>query len=93
MQTHQLEDLTLLLIRDAAEPEMWLDRWAVSYPMVRVAEAARTQHIEQWQAALQQRPGRASTADAGGGGTRRGRVGLARVALSGDVDTQRRIQT
>lgn len=53
MQTHQLEDLTLLLIRDAAEPEMWLDRWAVSYPMVRVAEAARTQHIEQWQAALQ----------------------------------------
>ena len=53
MQTHQLEDLTLLLIRDAAEPEMWLDRWAVSYPMVRVAEAARTQRIEQWQAALQ----------------------------------------
>ena len=46
MQTHQLEDLTLLLIRDADEPEMWLDRWAVSYPMVRVAEAARTQHIE-----------------------------------------------
>ena len=42
MQTHQLEDLTLLLIRDADEPEMWLDRWAVSYPMVRVAEAART---------------------------------------------------
>ena len=53
MQTHQLEDLTLLLIRDAAEPEMWLDRWEVSYPMVRVAEAARTQRIEQWQAALQ----------------------------------------
>ncbi len=62
MQTHQLEDLTLLLIRDADEPEMWLDRWAVSYPMVRVAEAARTQRIERSAGRASDRPGRASTA-------------------------------
>lgn len=54
MQSQQLEDLTLLLVRDADEPEMWLDRWAVSYPTVRVAEVSRGQSIAQWQAALAQ---------------------------------------
>lgn len=53
MQTHQLEDLTLLLVRDADEPEMWLDRWAVSYPTVRVAEVSRRKSIADWQSALQ----------------------------------------
>ncbi|UOO82342.1 alpha/beta hydrolase [Uruburuella testudinis] len=53
MQTHQLEDLTLLLVRDADEPEMWLDRWALSYPTVRVVEMARAQTIAQWQQTLQ----------------------------------------
>ena len=32
MQSQELEDLTLLLVRDADEAEMWIDRWAVSYP-------------------------------------------------------------
>ena len=31
MQSQELEDLTLLLVRDADEAEMWIDRWAVSY--------------------------------------------------------------
>ena len=33
MRTFELEDLTLFLIRDADEAEMWIDRWAVSYPV------------------------------------------------------------
>ncbi|STZ76910.1 alpha/beta hydrolase [Bergeriella denitrificans] len=53
MQTHELEDLTLLLIRDADEAEMWIDRWAVSYPTVCTAEAAAQQSIADWQRTIQ----------------------------------------
>lgn len=39
MQSNDLEDLTLLLIRDANAPEMWIDRWAYSYPTVATISA------------------------------------------------------
>lgn len=53
MQTFELEDLTLFLIRDADEAEMWIDRWAVSYPVVQTAAASANQSIAQWQANIQ----------------------------------------
>ena len=53
MRTFELEDLTLFLIRDADEAEMWIDRWAVSYPVVQTAAASAGQSIAQWQANLQ----------------------------------------
>ncbi len=34
MQSFELEEMALFLIRDADEAEMWIDRWAVSYPIV-----------------------------------------------------------
>ncbi|MGF6147085.1 Predicted esterase of the alpha/beta hydrolase fold [Kingella potus] len=54
MHSHELEDLTLLLVRDTDEAEMWIDRWAVSYPTVRTAAAARIQSISAWQNTVQQ---------------------------------------
>ena len=53
MRTFELEDLTLFLIRDADEAEMWIDRWAVSYPVVQTAAASANQSIAQWQANIQ----------------------------------------
>lgn len=53
LSAYDLEDLTLLLIRDADEAEMWLDRWAVSYPIVLQAEVSRRQGIAEWQQAVQ----------------------------------------
>lgn len=53
MHSHDLEDLTLLLIRDADEAEMWIDRWAVSYPTVRMTAVSRGQSIAGWQHAVQ----------------------------------------
>ena len=47
MQSQELEDLTLLLVRDADEAEMWIDRWAVGYPTVRTAAASRNQSIDE----------------------------------------------
>lgn len=52
MLSHELEDMTLLLVRDAAEPPMWIDRWAVSYPIVQTAEVARNGGIAHWQQQL-----------------------------------------
>lgn len=40
MQGFELEDLTLWLIRDAGEDQMWIDRWAISYPVVQMSEAS-----------------------------------------------------
>ncbi len=54
MKSSELEDLTLLIVRDADEPPMWLDRWAVSYPMVQTAEASRRQDIGTWQQSVQE---------------------------------------
>ncbi|EGV34925.1 alpha/beta hydrolase [Neisseria weaveri] len=53
MKPGDLEDLTLFLIRDADEPAMWIDRWAVSYPTVRMVEISRRQSIRQWQDIVQ----------------------------------------
>jgi len=53
MQSQELEDLTLLLVRDADEAEMWIDRWAVSYPTIRTAAASRSQSIDEWQRRIQ----------------------------------------
>lgn len=52
MQGFELEDLTLWLIRDAGEDQMWIDRWAVSYPVVQMSEASAGQSIGEWQAGL-----------------------------------------
>lgn len=53
MHSHELEDLTLILIRDAGEEEMWIDRWALSYPVVRTAEVSAAQDIPAWQRQIQ----------------------------------------
>lgn len=53
MESFELEDLTLWLIRDADEAEMWIDRWAVSYPVVQMSEASANGSTEAWQSALQ----------------------------------------
>lgn len=44
MESFELEDLTLWLIRDADEAEMWIDRWAVSYPLCRCRSVRKRQH-------------------------------------------------
>ena len=49
MQSFELEEMALFLIRDADEAEMWIDRWAVSYPIVHTAEADSRQTISEWQ--------------------------------------------
>ena len=43
MKPADLEDLTLFLLRDADEAEMWIDRWLVSYPIVAYAECRISQ--------------------------------------------------
>lgn len=53
MESFELEDLTLWLIRDAGEDQMWIDRWAVSYPVVQMSEASAGQSIGEWRAGLQ----------------------------------------
>ena len=53
MQSFELEEMALFLIRDADEAEMWIDRWAVSYPIVQTAEADNRQTISEWQHAIQ----------------------------------------
>lgn len=52
MKAGDLEDLTLFLIRDAAEGPMWIDRWAVSYPVVALAECAASQTVAEQRAVL-----------------------------------------
>ena len=52
MRSNELEDLNLLLIRDAAEAPMWLDRWALSYPTVHTLSVNAHDNIETWQAAV-----------------------------------------
>ena len=46
------QDLTLLLVRDAAEPEMWIDIWARSYPLVQQVACAANEGIAQWQSKI-----------------------------------------
>lgn len=43
------QDLTLFLIRDADEPEMWIDRWALGYPVVQTLSCRRSDGIACWQ--------------------------------------------
>lgn len=49
MNARQREDLCLWLLRDAAAPSMWLDRWAVSYPLVAQQSVAVAGGIDLWQ--------------------------------------------
>ncbi|MBH5329886.1 alpha/beta hydrolase [Eikenella sp. S3360] len=42
-------DLTLFLIRDSAEPEMWIDTWARSYPLVQTLACSAGESISGWQ--------------------------------------------
>lgn len=53
LSAHDLEDLTLLLIHDTETPPQWMQRWAVSYPIVLEAEVSVRQSIAQWQHAIQ----------------------------------------
>ena len=53
MQSFELEEMALFLIRDADEAEMWIDRWAISYPIVHTAEADSRQTISEWQHTIQ----------------------------------------
>ena len=46
------QDLTLLLVRDAAEPEMWIDIWARSYPLVQQVSCVADEGIAQWQSKI-----------------------------------------
>ncbi len=46
-------DLTLLLIRDRAEPAMWIDTWARSYPLVQTVSCAENESISTWQNRIQ----------------------------------------
>ncbi|WP_274571878.1 serine hydrolase [Neisseria leonii] len=39
MNSREREDLTLLLIRDAAEAPMWIDNWAAAFPAAVLLEA------------------------------------------------------
>lgn len=52
MQSFELEEMALFLIRGADEPEMWIDRWAVSYPVVQTL-AVSAGSVAQWQADVQ----------------------------------------
>ena len=45
MKPADLEDLTLFLLRDADEAEMWIDRWLVSYPIVAYAKCSASQSL------------------------------------------------
>ncbi|MDO4640523.1 MAG: alpha/beta hydrolase [Neisseria sp.] len=54
MKPGDLEDLTLLLIRDADEADMWIDRWALSYPITERAECAATQPLAEQQSHVAQ---------------------------------------
>ncbi len=46
------DNLTLFLIRDADEPEMWIDRWARSYPVVQTLSCQAGEGIAVWQQCL-----------------------------------------
>lgn len=49
-----LENISLVLLRDSDAPEMWIDRWAYSYPSVHQTHLSSTQTIIQWQNQIQQ---------------------------------------
>lgn len=47
------EDFTLLLVRDAAEPPMWTEHWARSYPLVQSVACAAGETAAEWRDAVQ----------------------------------------
>lgn len=53
-----LENLTLLIIRDAAEPPIWTEQWATGYPTVQTAECNAAEGITGWQHRVQAAFGR-----------------------------------
>lgn len=53
MNAVDLENLTLLIIRDAAEPSMWTEQWAAGYPTVQTASCHAADSIVDWQHTVQ----------------------------------------
>ncbi len=53
LSAYDLEDLTLLLVHDTEVPPLWMERWAVSYPIMLQAEVSRSQSVREWQQAVQ----------------------------------------
>lgn len=45
-------DLTLILLRDENENNMWIDYWAKSYPTIELIEISPNQSIAQWQKSI-----------------------------------------
>lgn len=92
MHSHELEDLTLLLIRDADEAEMWIDRWAVSYPTVRTAAVSRTETIARWQQTVQAAVNGTASRNIAVVAHGAGVSGTLAWLYTADADTQRRIR-
>ena len=46
------QDLTLFLVRDEAESDMWIDTWGRSYPLVQTVTCSAGEGIESWQAKI-----------------------------------------
>ena len=53
MHSVDLENLSLLIVRDAAEAEMWTERWACSYPVVQTAACRADDTVARWQQQVQ----------------------------------------
>lgn len=92
MNTSDLDSLTLLIVRDAAEGSMWTEQWAYGYPTVQTAQCAAGQSIGQWQQTVQT----AAMAAAGGGialvGHGAGANAVAAWYYQTDTAMQRRIR-
>lgn len=54
MNAFDLENLTLLIVRDAAEPPMWTEQWAAGYPTVQAAAVSSDAGIGAWQQCVEQ---------------------------------------
>lgn len=54
MNPAEREDMCLVLLRDANEEQsMWIDRWEVSYPLVKSLAVSEQAGFEAWQQSLQ----------------------------------------
>lgn len=53
MNAADLENLTLLIVRDSAEVPMWTEQWAAGYPTVQTAQCAADDGIVSWQQTVQ----------------------------------------
>lgn len=92
MRSSELEELMLLLIRDADEAPMWLDRWALNYPMVQLTAVSRTQTIVDWQHQLEKAWGEIHSEHVAVVAHGTGVSALLAWLYLADVNVQRRIQ-